>query len=57
MELGLVIALRFTRALSNGPEKQKEKRLWTDFSRLDIKHLVVSKIGLSRSSRTRDNRR
>ena len=24
--LGLVTALRFTRALSNGPEKQKEKR-------------------------------
>ena len=31
--LGLVTALRFTRALSNGPEKQKEKRL-------DIKHLL-----------------
>ena len=38
--LGLVPALRFTRALSNGPEKQKEKRLWTDYSRLDIKHLL-----------------
>ena len=24
--LGLVTSLRFTRALSNGPEKQKEKR-------------------------------
>ena len=28
--LGLVTALRFTRELSNGPEKLKEKRLWTD---------------------------
>ena len=33
-------ALRFTRALPNGPEKQKEKRLWTQYSRLDIKHLL-----------------
>ena len=33
-------ALRFTRALPNGPQKQKEKRLWTQYSRLDIKHLL-----------------
>ena len=39
--LGLVTALRFrARALSNGPEKQKEKLVWTDYSRLDIKHLL-----------------
>ena len=33
-------AFRFTRALPNGPKKQKEKRLWTQYSRLDIKHLL-----------------
>ena len=38
--LGLVTALRFTRTLSNGPEIQNEKWLWTDYSRLDIKHLL-----------------
>ena len=40
MALGLVAALRFTRALSNGPGKQKKKLLWTDYSRLDIKRLL-----------------
>ena len=40
MGLGLVTALRFTRTLSNGPEIQNEKWLWTDYSRLDIKHLL-----------------
>ena len=40
MGLGLVTALQFTRTLSNGPEIQNEKRLWTDYSRLDIKHLL-----------------
>ena len=40
VELELVTALLFTSALSNGPEKQKEKRLWTDYLRLDIKHLL-----------------
>ena len=38
--LGLVTALLFTRALSNGPEIQKEKWLWTDYLRLDIKQLL-----------------
>ena len=37
---GLVTALRFTRALSNGPDIQNEKWLRTDYSRLDIKHLL-----------------
>ena len=38
--LGLVTALRFTSALSNGPDIQNEKWLRTDYSRLDIKHLL-----------------
>ena len=38
--LGLVTALRFPRALSNGPDIQNEKWLRTDYSRLDIKHLL-----------------
>ena len=38
--LGIVTALRLTRTLSNGPEIQNEKWLWTDYSRLDIKHLL-----------------
>ena len=37
--LGLITALRFTRALSNGPEKQKEKWLCTEYSRLDVNTL------------------
>ena len=40
MGLGLVTALRFTRALSNGSDIQNEKWLRTDYSRLDIKHLL-----------------
>ena len=32
--------LQFTRGLSNGPEKQKDPSLWTDYSRLDIRHVL-----------------
>ena len=40
MGLGLVTAPWFTSALSNGPKIQNEKWLWTDYSRLNIKHLL-----------------